>query len=243
MQTMLNNFAEKEINVVTNKHMDIHASGHGSEEEHKFVLAITRPEFFLPYYIDAAPRFAYKKLAMKMGLEEERILMPHHNGAIIEMYDDVTTISKESLKLQTVMVDGKGKGHLSGEYVIKARKIMAAHGILNLIFKVDTKTKELVGNIQIESRGFVYSSEVKKVHTAVVQYARKKYTDNAKRARSVKDNLRMMKDDLSQYIKGLIGREPMVVPSFVYINREGFSDEMSDEDAVVGMTLDEQGKD
>ncbi|USN57458.1 MAG: ribonuclease J [Candidatus Peribacteria bacterium] len=196
MQDMLNNFAEREINVITNKDMDIHASGHGGEEEHKFVLAMTRPEFFMPYYIDAAPRFAYKKLAMKMGMEEERILMPHHNGAIIEVYDDVIQVSDEALKLHTVMIDGKGKGHLSGEYVIKARQIMAEHGVINLIFKVDTTTKELVGNIQIESRGFVYSSEVQKVHTAIVQFARKKYTDNMRKSRSVKDNLKAIKDEL-----------------------------------------------
>lgn len=78
--------------------------------------------------------------------------MPEKNGHIIEMYDDVTMVSNETLKLDTILVDGKGKGHLSGEYVIKAREIMAEDGVLSLIFKVDTKTKQLVGNIQIESR-------------------------------------------------------------------------------------------
>ncbi len=201
MADMLNNFAEREINVVTKNDMDIHASGHGGEEEHKFVLALTKPEFFMPYYIDAAPRYAYKKIAMKMGMEEERILMPHHNGAIIEMYDETIQISDESLQLHTVLIDGKGQGHLSGEYVIKARKIMAENGSVNLIFKVDTKTKELVGNIQIESRGFVYSSEVQKVHTAIVQFARKKYLSNMRKSRSVKDNLRNIKDELGGFVK------------------------------------------
>jgi mRNA degradation ribonuclease J1/J2 len=35
---------------------------------------------------------------------------------------------------------------------MKARGIMAENGIVSLIFKIDTKTNELVGNIQIESR-------------------------------------------------------------------------------------------
>jgi mRNA degradation ribonuclease J1/J2 len=35
---------------------------------------------------------------------------------------------------------------------MKARSIMAEDGIVALIFKIDTKTRELVGNIQIESR-------------------------------------------------------------------------------------------
>lgn len=87
-----------------------------------------------------------------MGIPDSHIIMPEKNGHIIEMYDDVTMVSNETLKLDTILVDGKGKGHLSGEYVIKAREIMAEDGVLSLIFKVDTKTKQLVGNIQIESR-------------------------------------------------------------------------------------------
>jgi mRNA degradation ribonuclease J1/J2 len=35
---------------------------------------------------------------------------------------------------------------------MKARSIMSENGVVGLIFKVDTKTRELVGNIQIESR-------------------------------------------------------------------------------------------
>jgi hypothetical protein len=42
------------------------------------------------------------------------------------------------------MIDGKGEGHLSWEYVMKARSIMGENGIVGLIFKVDTKTRELV---------------------------------------------------------------------------------------------------
>lgn len=78
------------------------------------------------------------------------------------MYDDGVRLSDKTLKLDTILIDGKGIGHLSGEYVMKARNIMGHNGIVALIFKIDSKTKEIVGNVQIESRGFVYSSEVKK---------------------------------------------------------------------------------
>ncbi len=89
---------------------------------------------------------------MTMGMPEDKILMPNKNGSIIEMYDDVVMISDDKLKLETVMVDGKGKGHLSGEYVVKARHIMAQNGIIAFILKIDTTSGQLVGNIQIESR-------------------------------------------------------------------------------------------
>ena len=166
--------------------------------------------------------------------------MPHENGAIIEMYDDVVMISDEKLKLDTVLVDGKGKWHLSGEYVVKARHIMAQNGVLSFIIKVDTTTKQLVGNIQIESRWFVYSSEVKNIHTQIVEFIRSKYMQNLKKNMEVKDNIRYIKDDLGSFITKVIGRTPMIVPMFVYINRDA-KDDLAEEDAIVGMTLEEQG--
>ncbi|MCK9467388.1 MAG: ribonuclease J [Candidatus Absconditabacterales bacterium] len=240
VNTMINNLIFKDINLITNDDIDVHASGHGSMEDHKLMLSLLKPEFFLPYFMPAKERYAHKHLAMDMGMPESRILMPMKNGEIIEMYDDVVLIGKEKLKLDTVMVDGKGKGHMSGEYVIKARSIMAEDGVLALIFKVDAKTKELVGNIQIESRGFVYSSEVKDIHTKVVEFARAKYIENSKRKMQVKDNLKILKEDLGEFIMQIIGRVPMVMPMFVYINKDS-KDDISKDEAILGMTLDEQG--
>lgn len=52
-------------------------------------------------------RYAYRKVAMEMGIPSDRILMPHENGSIIEVYDDVVMISDEKLKLDKILVDGK----------------------------------------------------------------------------------------------------------------------------------------
>lgn len=239
VNTMINNLIFKDINLITNDDIDVHASGHGSMEDHKLMLSLLKPEFFLPYFMPAKERYAHKHLAMDMWMPESRILMPMKNGEIIEMYDDVVLIWKEKLKLDTVMVDGKWKWHMSGEYVIKARSIMAEDGVLALIFKVDAKTKELVGNIQIESRGFVYSSEVKDIHTKVVEFARAKYVENSKRKMPVKDNLKILKEDLWEFIMQIIWRVPMIMPMFVYINKDSKEDVSKDE-AILGMTLEEQ---
>ena len=243
MAKMLNDLVVKNLNLITNNDMDIHASGHGGKEDHKLILALLKPEFFMPYYIDAKMRYAYKDIAVEMGHPEDKILMPETNGTVIEMYDDVVVTAKRKIRLQRVLVDWKGKWHLSGEYVIKARHIMAQGGMVSLIFKVDTKSKELVGNVQIESRWFVYSSEVKKIHTQIVEFVRKKYYDNRKRKMMVKDNLKQIKEDLWVYINKIIGRVPMIIPSFVYINREAVNpeEEIPEDEAIIGMTLEEQG--
>lgn len=240
---MINALVIQGINMITLDDMDIHASGHGGAEDHKMMLGLLKPQRFLPFYTEANLRYRHRSLAMDMGMPSERILMPAGNGAILEMYDNGVKVADETLKLNVVLIDGKWKGHLSGEYVIKARQIMAEWGMVLLTFKVDTETGELVGNVQIESRWFVYSSEVKHIHTQVVEFARKNYLSHKAKGMSIHDNLKAIKEDLSWFLPKIIGREPLVITTFVYINRESLKahDDMSEEEALLGNTLEEQG--
>ncbi|GHW02907.1 ribonuclease J [candidate division SR1 bacterium] len=229
------------VDLITNNEIDVHTSGHGYAEDHKLFLSLIKPKFFMPFFDELKHRTAHKKLATDMGMPDENVIMPLENGIIVEMYDDVVLQSEKRLKLDTVVIDGKGKGHLSGEYVIKARKIMAENGVVALIFKIDNKTHELVGNLQIESRGFVYSAEVKKIHTQIVEFARTQYNNNLKKRLDVKENLRRVKETLGEEITKIIGRVPMLMITRVYINREAFSGEQAGDDPIIGMTLEEQG--
>jgi ribonuclease J len=239
---MMNDLLSQWVELVTNNEMDVHTSWHGFAEDHKLFLSLTKPQYFLPFFDEMTHRYAHKKLALDIWMAEENILMPLQNWTVIEMYDDVVLMSDKLMKLDTVMIDGKWQWHMSWEYVIKARHIMAQNGIVALIFKVDTKSQELVWNLQIESRWFVYSSEVKTIHTQIVEYARSKYNDNRKKNMEIKDNLKNIKEVLWEYITKIIGRVPMIMPMFVYINRDPQVQnwDLPAEEAIVGMTLDEQ---
>lgn len=218
---MKDNLVERWVRLVTNDEMDLHTSGHGGAEDHKLMLNLINPEYFLPYYLNAYFRYEHKKLGLQVGIPEERIMMPNKNGAIIEMYDEGCKIGNDHLQLDAVLIDGKGRGTLEGEYVIKARQIMGHDGVVNLILKIDSKTKELVGNIQIESRWFVYSNEVRSVHTKVVEFVKAKYKKAIQKRNEMKDVMRMIKDDLSEFLTKEVGRTPMIVPMYVYITKDG----------------------
>ena len=241
MGKMINDLVMQGVDMITLDDMDIHASGHGGAEDHKIMLGLLKPEFFLPFYTEASLRYKHRSLALDMGMPSERIMMPNKNGSMLEIYDDGVLVSDKILKMNTVMVDGKGQGHLSGEYVIKARQIMANAGMVSLIFKIDNQTKELVGNIQIESRWFVYSSEVKDIHTSIVEFSRKKYNDNKNKNRPISDILKMIKEDLGGYINKIIWRSPMIITWYVYISRDALKEDIETEEAIVGSTIEEQG--
>ncbi len=149
--SMINDLVAIGVQIIDDHSLDVHSSGHGYQEDIKMMLAMLKPEYYIPIHGEPFMRHANKTIALSMNIQEENILLPG-NGQAVELYDNILIVSEKKIKLDTIMIDGKGQGHLSGEYVMKARGIMAENGIVSLIFKIDTKTNELVGNIQIESR-------------------------------------------------------------------------------------------
>ncbi len=237
---MMNDFIRKGINVVTNNDMDIHASGHGYAEDLKIMISLFKPQYLMPIHGEPRLRMANKKLGIETGIPAEHVMMVD-NGDIVEVFNDWVSIADQKIKLDTIMIDGKGMWHLSGEFVIKARKIMAESWLVNLIFKIDSTTKNLVGNIQIESRWFVYSSEVRQIHTDIVKCAEKMYLEWLKRNTDIKYILKDIRSELESYCKRALDRVPMIVPMYVYINdsKGEIQDSMSHDDAIVWGTLDE----
>ena len=240
--SLLNNLIDMWIDLVDEPTLALHTSGHSYQEDMKEMMALLKPEYFCPIHWESLMRHAHKKTALDMRIPEEKILLPK-NGQIVELYDECVLLSDKKLKLDIVTIDGKWQWHLSGEYVTKARGIMSQDGVVALIFKIDTKTKELVGNLQIESRGFVYSSEVKSIHTQIVELARAEFNKNLKKKMDIKDNLRSIKELLDWEIEKIIWRAPMIIPMYVYINREALTTpiQVNEDEEIIWMTLEEQG--
>ncbi len=58
----------------------------------------------------------------------------------------------------------------------------------------------------------------------------------------IKDNLKNIREDLGEYITKIIGRVPMLMLMYVYINREAVQNiQVEPNDEIIGMTLEEQG--
>ena len=109
---MINALVRLGVEVIDEPGLDTHTSGHGYQEDLKMMFSLLNPEYFFPIHGEPYMRHANKKVAMMMGISEDKVLLPD-NGQIVEIYDEVAFVSEKKIKLDTVMIDGKGQGHLS----------------------------------------------------------------------------------------------------------------------------------
>jgi mRNA degradation ribonuclease J1/J2 len=58
------------------------------------------------------------------------------------------------------------------------------------------------------------------MHTEIVEFAKSSYTDLSKKNLEIKEIMKVIKDSLAEFMMKKVGREPMVIPMYVYIGKD-----------------------
>lgn len=137
--------------VVYGKDKGIHVSGHGSQEDHKLMLALTKPKFFVPVHGEHRMLVQHAKLAQNMGIPTENTVIVN-NGDIIEITPDRIGIAGQ-VASGIELVDHAGVVH---EHIMKERQQLAEDGVLTVAVSLNNSGK-LLAQSEMHLRGVVGS--------------------------------------------------------------------------------------
>ncbi len=133
-----------------------HVHGHGSQEELKLLLSLTKPRFFVPIHGEYRHLNIHGQLAQSVGIPEKNIFLLE-DGDILELNPNSGKV-KGKVASGNVYVDGLSVGDVGG-IVLRNRKMLSRDGIVVVIIAVNQQTGKLVGRPDIVSRGFVDTNE------------------------------------------------------------------------------------
>ncbi len=197
--------------------MDVHAGGHGQEEDLKVMINLVKPKFFMPIHGSYYMLKLHGEIAESIGIPSKNILIGG-NGKVILLNEKSIKLSEEVVPSNYVMVDGLGVGDV-GQVVLRDRQAMAEDGMFVVIAVIDSKTGRVRGEPDIISRGFVYLRESKEL----LDQTRKKIKEIVNHSSSpehttnwsyVKENIR---DKIGQFLYTKTQRRPMVLPVVIEI--------------------------
>src|SRR3989344_2850451 len=86
---------------------DLHVSGHGSQQDLRLMLSLTKPKYMLPIGGTYRHMIGYQKLAQEMGYNREHVLLPRE-GEIIEFSPVAKPRIVQTIDTEEVMIDGFG---------------------------------------------------------------------------------------------------------------------------------------
>ncbi|AFY81075.1 ribonuclease J [Oscillatoria acuminata] len=140
-------------NVIYGRNQGIHVSGHGCQEEHKLMLALTRPKFFLPFHGEHRMLVQHAKIAQSMGIPAENMVIINNGDMVGLTTDSIGVIDQVPSGIE--LVDASRSGVVKDE-VLKERQQLAADGVVTIAAAIGWDGK-LAADTATHLRGVVSS--------------------------------------------------------------------------------------
>ena len=189
---------------------DVHVSGHGSREDHKLMLALTRPRFFMPMHGEYRHLILHSRTARATGIPPEHIVITESGRATEVRPNSIRP--GERVSDGHVLVDGLSVGEI-GEAVLRDRRHLSRDGFLVAIVAMNPATGEVVADPEILTRGFVYVGESEDL----MEGAKDRMWEVLKTPATGSSVRNKIKDTLSQYCYQRTGRRPLILPLVVEV--------------------------
>jgi ribonuclease J len=165
-------------NVVYGRDKGIHVSGHGSQEDQKLMIGLTKPKFFVPVHGEHRMLIQHAKMAHNMGIPAENTVIIN-NGDVIEVTEERIGVSGQ-VPSGIELVDRSGIVH---DNVLKERQQLAADGVVTVAAAVGWEG-ELLAKPEIHLRGVTSTVEKpllqRLVEKAIERTLSERWTDFAK---------------------------------------------------------------
>ena len=205
----INQLMKRHANVVFEKVVGIHVSGHGCQEEQKLMLNLIKPKFFMPVHGEYVMLKKHKELAEAVGIPSENIILAE-NGMKLELTkSNFKSVGK--VPSGVTLIDGFGIGDI-GNAVLKDRQNLADDGIV-IISISQYKTGKFNKQIELVTRGFVYNKDAESLLTETKELIRLELenmeTQDVKEIGKIKQRLKLK---VGEFLNKKTDREPIILP-------------------------------
>ena len=162
--------------VIYGKDKGLHVSGHGYQEDHKLMLALTRPKFFMPVHGEHRMLVKHAEMAYQLGVEE--------GNAVIVKNGDVVKLTPNSIKIDGQVTSGielvdASRTGIVERAVLKERQQLAEDGIVTISATVNARG-QLLGDPSVNLRGVVTTKTQEQWERGVIQTVKQSLSDRWK---------------------------------------------------------------
>ena len=214
IERMTDRLINRGVELVQNRGLDIHESGHGHQEDMRIMYELVQPKEVLPIHGSLTMRYANRKNYLRWGADEEKV----HLTADGQTWLYTGTHWKRGAMIESkpVLIDGLGIGE-TGDVVLKDRKQLSEYGMVTVILDLSSKSRHLIGKPHFVSRGFVYVKSSQKMFDEmnnIVVDIHKKWLKKGDKVRrhETRDLTSEIEKQLSRFILKKTEREPMILP-------------------------------
>ncbi|HUO47278.1 MAG TPA: ribonuclease J [Acidimicrobiales bacterium] len=192
----------------------VHVSGHARQGELQTMLALAKPEFFVPVHGEYRHLWNHARLATGMGVAEENVLLCEDGDSVV--LTDGGVERGEEVPAGFLYVDGT-VGDV-GHGVLRDRRVLADEGMVMVVATVDAHAREVVTAPEIVTRGWVHAPEAEVLLDEASSVVRKALEEALAEGAVDHESLRRQaRRALGKFVGERTRRRPMIVPVVVLV--------------------------
>ncbi len=130
----------------------LHVGGHAYRGEHRDMIRMTKPKFFIPVHGGARNRKYHIELAVEEGIARDHTIMAANGDSLLMSQDSWKNIGQ--VPHGSLLVDQTG--NIVSNVVVKDRIMLGESGLVVVILTIDRKSGQLMTSPDIVTRGFIY---------------------------------------------------------------------------------------
>jgi ribonuclease J len=213
-----NHLARRGADVIYNGPRQVHVSGHGSEEELKLMLSLTRPRYFVPIHGEYRQLARHSRIAQRAtaGLDPSVSVLMAENGDILRFTPQGAHVAGKAAAGR-VLIDGTHTGEV-GDEVLRDRRHLSEDGVLVPVVAINRQTGALEGEPDVISRGVVMSPGSEDLLRESARLIGQVVGDASVEERTdqglIKEKIRV---ELRRFFRKRSGRRPLVLPVIMEI--------------------------
>ncbi len=191
----------------------LHSSGHGNQEDLKFLIRFTNPRYFIPIGGTIRHQRQYENLVEQLDFNK-RDVFSLNEGETLWFVKNKAYLG-ERIETKNIYVDAYGIGDV-GNIILRDRKTIATDGIVFVLSIIDNRGL-LLGQPKIVSRGFVFEKEENRLYLEA-----RKIVENVFKPKSGKVfDLGILKreviENLEEFFRKATGRKPLIVAEVIQL--------------------------
>ncbi|KKP61477.1 MAG: Beta-lactamase domain protein [Candidatus Roizmanbacteria bacterium GW2011_GWA2_34_18] len=191
----------------------LHSSGHGNQEDLKFLVRFTNPKYFIPIGGTIRHQRQYENLVEQLDYNKKDVFSLNEGETVWFVKNKAYLGDK--IETKNIYVDAYGIGDV-GSVILRDRKTLATDGIVLVLLIVDNRGL-LLGQPKIVSRGFVFEEEENKLYVEAIKIVKDVFKlNNGKVFEQGKIQYKVIQN-LEEFFRKVTGRKPLIVAEVIQL--------------------------
>ncbi|WP_078379967.1 ribonuclease J [Sutcliffiella halmapala] len=193
----------------------MHVSGHGYQEDLKFMITLMKPKYFIPIHGEYRMLHHHQLLAESVGVEKGNTFIIK-NGDVIDMQHSIAQQTR-SISAGDIYVDGMGVEDV-GSSMLRDRKLLSEQGMVVIVITLSKSNHKIMTGPDTITRGFIFTKDSEHITKEINQLVKDTIValqhEKVRRWNVIKQNI---KKSVGQYLFKQTRRKPMILPIIIEI--------------------------